>query len=276
MKIMRRQFLIFSDLDGTLLDHKTYSFEPAKPALDTIKLRNIPLIFCSSKTRREIELYRELTGNRHPFVSENGGGIYVPADYDTDSLEYDIRTNGYKVIVLGTHYDELVEVLNSIRYETGIRLKSFSEMNISEISEYTGLDPKLAVLAKMREYDEPFIIFGNDKEAETIKIEITRRGFNYTQGSVFHHIMGRNDKGKAVKILIQIFKNRFPYLNTVGLGDSLNDLPMLEIVDIPILVQKSDGNYDQRIAFDNLIYADGIGPVGWNRSVLNLLGIEDE
>lgn len=274
MKIMNKQFLIFSDLDGTLLDHKTYSFEAAKPALDALKLRNIPLIFCSSKTRREIEMYRELTGNRHPFVSENGGGIYVPNDYDTNSFEYDIKTNDYKVIVLGTHYDELVEVLNSIRNDTGIKLKSFSEMKISEISEYTGLGPESAKLSKMREYDEPFIIFGNDKAAETIKGEITERGFNYTQGSMFHHIMGRNDKGKAVKILMQIFKNRFPDLNSVGLGDSLNDLPMLEIVDIPILVQKSDGKYDQRIALDNLIYADGVGPVGWNRSVLKLLGIE--
>jgi mannosyl-3-phosphoglycerate phosphatase len=274
MKIMNKQFLIFSDLDGTLLDHKTYSFEAANPALDALKLRNIPLIFCSSKTRREIELYRELTGNLHPFISENGGGIYVPADYDTNSFEYDMKTNGYKVIVLGTRYDELVGVLNSIRNDTGIKLKLFSEMKISEISEYTGLDPKLATLSTIREYDEPFIIFGNDKVAEAVQGEITGRGYNYTQGSMFHHIMGRNDKGKAVEILIQIFKNRFPDLNSVGLGDSFNDLPMLEIVDIPILVQKSNGRYDQRIAFDNLIYADGVGPVGWNRSVLEVLEIE--
>lgn len=275
MKIMNRQFLIFSDLDGTLLDHKTYSFEAAIPALNALKLRNIPLIFCSSKTRPEIEMYRELTGNHHPFISENGGGIYVPRDYDTDCFDYDTKTDDYKVIALGTKYDTLVEVLNSIRNGTGIKLKSFSEMKISEISEYTGLDPGLAKLSKMREYDEPFVIFGNDKVAETIKEEIIGRGFNYTQGAIFHHIMGKNDKGKAVKILLQIFKNRFPDLNCAGLGDSLNDLPMLEAVDIPILVQKPDGKYDQRIFLDNLIYADGVGPVGWNRSVLELLGIED-
>jgi mannosyl-3-phosphoglycerate phosphatase len=276
MKIMNKQFLIFSDLDGTLLDHKTYSFEAAKPALNALKLREIPLIFCSSKTRPEIEMYRELTGNSHPFISENGGGIYVPADYDTKGFEFDTMTNDYKVIVLGTKYDTLVEVLDSTRRDTGIKLKSFSEMKVSEISEYTGLDPKLVKLSKMREYDEPFIIFGGDRVVQEIKGEIIRRGFNYTQGALFHHIMGKNDKGKAVKILVQIFKNRFPDLNSVGLGDSLNDLPMLEIIDIPILVQKSDGKYDERISLDRLIYADGAGPVGWNRSVLKLLGIENE
>jgi mannosyl-3-phosphoglycerate phosphatase len=274
MKIMNRKFLIFSDLDGTLLEHKTYSFEAARPALNALKLRDIPLIFCSSKTRPEIEMYRELTGNHHPFISENGGGIYVPLDYETNSFDYDTTTNGYKVIVLGTKYDKLVAVLNSVIMDTGIKVRSFSEMKISEISEYTGHDPRLAGLSKMREYDEPFIIFGNDEAAETIKEEIIGRGFNYTQGSMFHHIMGKNDKGKAVTRLVQIFKRRFPTLKSAGLGDSLNDLPMLEVVDIPILVQKPDGKYDQRISIDNLVYADGVGPVGWNCSVLELLGIE--
>jgi len=276
MKIMNRQFLIFSDLDGTLLDHKTYSFEEAKPALNALKLRDIPLIFCSSKTRPEIEMYRELTGNDHPFISENGGGIYVPQDYETNSFDYDTKTDGYKVIVLGTQYDTLVAVLNSVSQDTGIKVRSFSEMKISEISEYTGLDPSLAELSKMREYDEPFIILGNDEAAECIKQEIIGRGFNYTQGSMFHHIMGKNDKGKAVKRLVPIFKRRFPELSSAGLGDSLNDLPMLEAVDIPILVQKPDGKYDQRISIDKLVHADGVGPVGWNRSVLELLGIENE
>jgi len=276
MKIMNRQFLIFSDLDGTLLDHKTYSFEEAKPALNALKLRDIPLIFCSSKTRPEIEMYRELTGNDHPFISENGGGIYVPQDYETNSFDYDTKTDGYKVIALGTQYDTLVAVLNSVSQDTGIKVRSFSEMKISEISEYTGLDPSLAELSKMREYDEPFIILGNDEAAECIKQEIIGRGFNFTQGSMFHHIMGKNDKGKAVKRLVPIFKRRFPELSSAGLGDSLNDLPMLEAVDIPILVQKPDGKYDQRISIDKLVHADGVGPVGWNRSVLELLGIENE
>jgi mannosyl-3-phosphoglycerate phosphatase len=276
MKIMNRQVLIFSDLDGTLLDHITYSFEAAKPALNALKLRDIPLIFCSSKTRPEIEMYRELTGNRHPFISENGGGIYVPQDYETNSFDYDTKTDGYNVIVLGTQYGTLVDVLNSVSQDTGIKVRSLSEMKISEISEYTGLDPSLAELSKMREYDEPFIILGNDEAAECIKQEIIGRGFNYTQGSMFHHITGKNDKGKAVKRLVPIFKRRFPELSSAGLGDSLNDLPMLEAVDIPILVQKPDGKYDQRISIDNLVYADGVGPVGWNRSVLELLGIENE
>jgi mannosyl-3-phosphoglycerate phosphatase len=84
--------------------------------------------------------------------------------------------------------------------------------------------------------------------------------------------MGGNDKGKAVKILADIFKKNSPEtrLTTVGLGDSLNDLPMLEVVDKAFLVKKEAGIYEERIKIEDLIYADGIGPVGWNKAVLGL------
>ncbi|MCH6574886.1 MAG: HAD hydrolase family protein, partial [Bacteroidetes bacterium] len=36
--------VIFSDLDGTLLDHDTYSFQAASEAIELIKSKNIPLV----------------------------------------------------------------------------------------------------------------------------------------------------------------------------------------------------------------------------------------
>ena len=76
-----RRMIIITDLDGTLLHHRTYSFEEAKPALDLVRRQGIPLVICSSKTRAEIEVYRKRLDNNHPFISENGGGIYIPAGY---------------------------------------------------------------------------------------------------------------------------------------------------------------------------------------------------
>ena len=122
----------------------------------------------------------------------------------------------------------------------------------------------------------PFIINNGEKEADNIKNKILSLGFNYTEGARFIHLMGSNDKGKAVKILVDIFKRNQPETKiiTVGLGDSLNDLPMLEAVDRPFLVKKLSGNYEKRIKVENLIYADGIGPAGWNRAVLSLFNTQ--
>jgi HAD superfamily hydrolase (TIGR01484 family) len=74
------QLIIFTDLDGTLLD-SDYSFRKALPALKMIKAEAVPLVLCSSKTKMEIEQIRKKMTNSYPFISENGGGIYVPKGY---------------------------------------------------------------------------------------------------------------------------------------------------------------------------------------------------
>lgn len=266
---MNKCFVIFTDLDGTLLEYGSYSFKPALPALQVIRLKNIPLVMCTSKTRAEIEVYRRLLHNNDPFISENGSGIFIPENYFSNEFNYSKKIDGYKVIELGTRHKELTEALSSIRNETGLDIKSFSEMTISEISDISGLSKESAELARMREYDEPFIL-RDEKDIENLKTEITGRGFRHTEGGLFHHIMGKNDKGEAVRVLIRLFKQKFRDLKTIAIGDSQNDLPMLESVDIPILVQKPTGEYDSRIKLNNLVLAEGIGPEGWNKAILDL------
>ena len=262
------KYVIFSDLDGTLLDHNTYSFNAADQALDILRKKDIPLVLCTSKTRKEIEFYRDKLENRCPFISENGGGIFIPDSYFSKQFEYDRKVNGYKVIDLGTSRDELSAALKSIGQEAGIQIKGFSEMDVSEIADLTGLDEDTAKLAMERDHSEPFIIPDGEKYAATIEEKINLKGYRHTRGGRFHHILGDNDKGKAVMILSNIYRLEFSEIKTVALGDSLNDLPMLEAVDVPILVQKPDGSYDPEIKLQNLTLAQGIGPSGWNSSIL--------
>lgn len=51
-----RKIIIFTDLDGTLLD-VVYSYHAANEALHSIREQDIPLVICSSKTRAEIEFF---------------------------------------------------------------------------------------------------------------------------------------------------------------------------------------------------------------------------
>ena len=71
------QTIIFTDLDETLLN-QDYSFSEAERALEIIRDKEVPLIICSSKTRAEIEVYQAKLRIDWPFISENGGGIFIP------------------------------------------------------------------------------------------------------------------------------------------------------------------------------------------------------
>ncbi|MFQ5864201.1 MAG: HAD-IIB family hydrolase, partial [bacterium] len=231
---MNQKLLIFTDLDGTLLDHQTYAFKAALPALKKIKNRNIPLILTSSKTRVEIEVIQHELENTDPLIVENGGAVYIPENYFYTEFEFQKRQEGYLVIELGVPYSKLREALNKIKSETGLPIVGFGDLRVQEVAKVTGLSLDKAHLALKREYDEPFFL--ND-EIEKSNLNQLRRlvsnfGLNLTMGGRFFHLLGNNDKGKAVKILTSIFKKEWGnQIKTVGLGDSLNDLPMLEAVD---------------------------------------------
>jgi mannosyl-3-phosphoglycerate phosphatase len=268
-----RKPVIFTDMDGTLLDHATYSFESALPALKLIRELDIPLIVCSSKTRKEIEWYQNKLGNTHPFISENGGGIFVPDGYFATLGRFDrlaeAAGDGQVMIRLGAPYPDLRKAVEELSKE-GFAITGFGDMTTEEVAAVTGLPREQAAMARERDFDEPFLFNRNENSARMLREAIRRKGFSFTQGRFFH-IMGSSDKGKAVGILAELFRRKFGEITTLALGDSLNDLPMLKYVDFPVLVKKPDGMHDPRIDIPRLVKAEGVGPVGWNLAIIEFL-----
>jgi len=268
---MKDRILIFSDLDGTLFDHRTYSYESARPALNLLREKEIPLIICTSKTRAETEEVRAVLGNADPFIVENGGAVFIPARYFPGEIPGTNKHSGYQVIELGTPYFMLLEFFSRVKALLPGKLKGFSDLTAEEVAELTGLSRREAVLARKREYDEVFL--AEDPEAvDTVRVMAASSGLKVTRGGRFFHLTGNNDKGEAVRQLLAIYaggKSGGQY--SIGLGDSLNDLPMLQAVDFPVLVQKPGGLYDPEIRLDNLTYAPGEGPEGWRVAVIDLV-----
>ncbi|MFP4654075.1 MAG: mannosyl-3-phosphoglycerate phosphatase [Methanohalobium sp.] len=266
------KYIIFTDLDGTLIDHDTYSYEPAIPALKLLKKHDIPLIFCTSKTRSEIEVYVKKLDILHPFISENGGAVFIPKGYFDVDYDYTAIHENYNVIELGTRYSKLRQVLEEIKGLVDVDIIGFGDLDDEGVSKDTGLDIESSRLAKMREYDEAFKVIGQEEKVADRIIDIIKsHGLNYTRGGRYWHLIGDNDKGKAVKILSDIYRKQFSDLQTVGLGDSLNDLPMLQSVDIPYLVKKPGGKHDESITDSHIYKIEGIGPEGWNQAIINLI-----
>ncbi len=269
---MDNKLIIFTDLDGSLLDSK-YSFEKTKPALEMIKKKNIPLVLCSSKTRAEIEYLRRRLKNSHPFISENGGGIFIPDNYFT--FQDRTRSAGtrkrtkYQIVRLGAEYHDLRTAFVELR-DMGFNMKGFGDMSVKEVSELTGLRMSDAKRAKQRDFDEPFTFRGSPYALRKLKLAVKSKGLTYTIGD-HHHLMGESDKGRAVDILSRQFRRQYGKIITVALGDGPNDIEMFDKVDHAVIIQKPDGSYDKKIKKKKLIKADGPGPEGWNRAVLRLL-----
>jgi len=244
------KIVTFTDLDGTLLDEK-YSYQNVKPVIDQLLILNAAIVFCSSKTRAEIEFYRKKMRINDPFISENGSAIFIPREYFRFKYTYTRQTSDYDVIELGAAYAIVREKLELAKKKSAAKIIGFGDMTEEEIAEDSGLPLEMARLAKRREYDEPFrIVEGSEKE---ILDTIIKEGCRYTKGERYFHMLGKTDKGKAAAILKGLYVKRFRKLITYGIGDSPNDLPMLEVVDIPIFVKETSREYRREALWKGLL-----------------------
>jgi mannosyl-3-phosphoglycerate phosphatase len=239
---LKTKSVIFADLDGTFLDDK-YSYHTTKPIVNQLLSLGGSIVFCSSKTRNEIEYYRKAVDINEPFIAENGAAIYIPKNYFTFSYKCS-KTSSYDVIRLGAAYGVLRQKLAEIKEKTAAVIVGFGDMTLEELAYDTGLPLNLAKLAQKREHDEPFrIVKGNRMH---VLNAIKDSGLHCTEGGRYFHLTGNTDKGKAVNVLKNLYRQMFGVIETVGVGDGPNDLPMLKAVCRPFFI-KNKSDVDMRL-----------------------------
>ena len=261
--------VIFTDLDGTLLDFHTYSYKGADEALAIIREKGIPLVIVTSKTRAEVEVLREKLAIHDPFIVENGGGIFFEKGYRGFEIPGCISQNGYCLIELGKDYREVRRFFRKLKERFPV--VGFGDMSVEEIAKLTGLGLEEAKRASRREFSEPFIL-KNSSLISGVKREAERHGFCVLKGGRFFHLIASSQsKGKAVKVVSDVFRRNLKRrVVTVALGDSQNDEDMLKAVDIPILIPYPDGSFSE-VKVKNLRRAEFPGSRGWNEAVKGVL-----
>ncbi|ADB57654.1 HAD-IIB family hydrolase [Archaeoglobus profundus] len=244
--------IIFTDLDGTLLD-KNYRCDKA---LELIKKLEVPIVFVSAKTIFEQEVFRKMLGISDPFVVEDGSAIYAPLNYFGRRIGY--RRHGYDALILGVEREVILQHIKSLN------VKSYANMSVEEISKLTGLSLEMSELAKRREFSEVIV------EADEKALKYLKKFFNVQIGGRFIHVYGKGaDKGKAVRILTELYEDLYGEVVTIGIGNSYTDIPMLREVDIPALVRNEDG----WIEVDFEVYrANGVATEGWVEVVKKFVG----
>ena len=267
--------ILFADLDGTVLDRERYEPGPALEALETCRGAGISVVLNSSKTRTEMEVFHEtfpiLPGS--PFITENGGGIFFPSE-GWHNLPGAESGAGFLKVTLGASHDEVLGVLKTAAESHGLDLRLFSEMTPEEISLRTRLSPPQAVLAKQREFDEPFWIEGEGLLAlDAFQEEIEHRGMRLSRGGRCFHVHGVSDKGKAAHYVKERYREVCGPLPTAGVGDAENDMPLFRNVGIAYLVKGEGGLHDPAIPKGgNIRFLEGRGPAGFVEAVEDFLG----
>jgi mannosyl-3-phosphoglycerate phosphatase len=264
--------ILFTDLDGTLLNNADYGYGAALPVLEKLKNQGIPVIPVTSKTRVEVETLIQQIGLRDAFVVENGSAIYIPRDTCPFELPEGEDIGPYRVVTLGVAYVMARAGLKAIAQEIGRPLKGFGDLSVEQVQQLTGLSEHDAHKAKTREFTEPFLTPKNTPP-EKLTAAVETMGFKVVVGDRFSHLLGGEaGKGVAVRQLAAQYATTFPDENvwTVGLGNSPNDLDMLENVDQAIVLPGASGPHPQ-LADRGWQIAPKPAPEGWAIAVNQIL-----
>ena len=280
--MVKMKKILFTDLDGSLLDHHDYDYSSALPAITALNEQAISWILSSSKTATEIIALRAELENNHPFIVENGAGIFWPAG----SLlsQYMPPINGIQVdsIQNWTHEFEYL-TLNSVSLADMLQLAAeykqqhslnfigFSEMSIQLIADCTGLSLIKAAQAKQRHFSEPLLWQDSEMKLKAFQRFLQPYGLQLIKGGRFVHLMGLSNKGLALQWLAEYYHQAWSSpIQTMALGDGDNDIPLLEASDCPVII-RSPVNPPPQVHHPNVIVTKAYGPLGWNQAVLDWL-----
>ena len=274
--------LIFSALEGALVDPRTDSYAGAEDALSELERRKIPYVLLTARTREEIEHIRKDLGHNHPFITENGGGIFFPDGYFSLKIPGVVRTARYLSIAQGRPYAEVCEALDDIAEECSVGVAGFHHMSLREIADNLGLRPRDAELARAREFDEPFYFTSADEKAIAKFVETAKaKGYDARRGLTFWHFSAKCDTARAVRTVAQLFREATHIkLTLVGIGGSDLDLPWLRAMDHPVLLPGPETAPSSTATGQTLenpghgktvVVGDAPGAVGWNRTILDII-----
>lgn len=246
------RWAVFTDLDGTLLDGTTFDLEPARPALERLRLANVPVVPVTSKTFDEVEPLARDLGWHHALIVESGGGI---VGWDGDRWIFESTGPSSEALRLAT---------DEIERRTGARIALYSAMDAATAARYSGLTGDSLLRSQRRRFSEPFIIEAGDA-ADVIEAAAAM-GLRVRRGGRFLHLGGTAGKGAAVaRVREELGRD----VTIVALGDAPMDAEFLALADIPIIVPRREGTPDRELLLHvpHARVAPAHGPAGWAAAI---------
>ena len=248
--------LVFTDLDGTLLDHHDYSWTAALPALSRLRAMGVPVVIASSKTAAEIApLREEMRLAACPAIVENGAGL-LPPRATPDAT--------------GGTYRDLRAALDTIPGNLRALFRGFGDMTESEVAEITGLPGTAATNARRRAFSDPGLFTGTREQARDFVGALATAGVQARRGGRFLTLSFGGTKADRMEEIAESYGSPL----TVALGDAPNDVEMLEKADRGFIIANPSGTALPVLTGERegrIRRSEKSGPAGWNDCILRLV-----
>ena len=143
------------------------------------------------------------------------------------------------VVPLGATHSVLRPKLDELSQALGHELVALEDLSEEQGEALTGLRGQALASAQRREWSVPFLT-APEALREPLRQLAAQHELLVVQGNRMSHLLSSGShKGRAVEVLKQHLQQ--PDVAVLGLGDSPNDLPMLETVVQAVVVPGAQG-----------------------------------
>lgn len=154
----------------------------------------IPAVWLTGRSRLQFDEPRRKLGHAHPFIAEDGCGVYLPEDYfhlrpdssgPRTSKASTQRLGRFTCIPSGEALPAAANALESLSQETGVPIVTLRSLSLRELAQNTGLPARDAELARQRDFDELFFFAGApDEQMKHFLAEGRKRRMEFRQHGV--------------------------------------------------------------------------------------------
>tara|TARA_Y200000002_G_scaffold368945_1_gene362550 strand:+ start:511 stop:1359 length:849 start_codon:yes stop_codon:yes gene_type:complete len=263
--------VFFSDIDGTIINNNSFCYGNNIDVIKQLLEANHYVIFNSSKTFNEIDYMLKSENLSIPFICETGGGIYCPKDF-FDSTQKE--RGGYDIIFESVRQSSFnAQIKETLTKEFKNEIVFFDELSLKMRERFSGLSGDDLERASNRDFSLLFKWHTNNEEL--LKLKNILDDFNLTviRGGRFFHICSGFNKYSAMQLIMSKINNTNPekLFKTVGLGDSSNDIDMLNQTDYRCIVQSTNNTLlIAGLSNKNFILSSTPAPEGWQECVENV------
>jgi mannosyl-3-phosphoglycerate phosphatase len=269
----RTRLVVFTNVDNYLLGGTAGVVEAARPVLSLLAATDTPCVLVSSRTRAELDVLSHRLGLQHPFVSEYGAAVYVPAGYFASPPQQATTRSGYHVVESGVSYREVVSTLHRLARQLRVGIESFSQMSVEEVSRAYGLSLLDGRLAKLRDHAEPFRFVDATPKARTRLLHaLGSAGFQCVHDGRFYHAGVRLDLAERVRLLRSLYGDGGP-VTTAAVAGRTEDLALLREVDAAVVLQGESGRSSSELfkALPHAVLTRSSGLAGWVEGMTDLI-----
>jgi len=207
----------------------------------------IPAVWLTRRSRLQFDEPRRKLGHRHPFIAEDGCGVYLPEDYfhlrpdaaaGRSSKLATMRLGRFTCIPIAEPLPIAAEALEALSEKTTVPIVTLRSLSPRELAQNTGLPQREAELARQRDFDEIFFFAGaSEKEIHSFLAEGRKQKLEFRQNDMLWSAACGPNVQRCIRELSRLYDRALHHhAGSIGIATGQAMPKVLEYCDRSVLL----------------------------------------